>query len=157
MHSSMSSELHRSLEDFMCWYNGERIHSSLWYHVPSDVYFGKIVFEWTMRVGNFGMSFFRHRNKAHRFYERLLRMLKIDWREKPQCPIAWILVGHWGETFVSLVGYSLASCSPAVLPLPHRQWQCKRSISNGQSTEKQLQKIHLIEDHLLSKKVSPTL
>ena len=34
------SELHAGLERFMNWYNNERIHSSLAYHKPSDVYFG---------------------------------------------------------------------------------------------------------------------
>jgi putative transposase len=34
-------ELHAGLESFMDWYNNERLHSSLDYHVPSDVYSGK--------------------------------------------------------------------------------------------------------------------
>jgi transposase InsO family protein len=36
-------ELQKGLEDFMSWYNDERIHSSLEYHVPSDVYSGAVV------------------------------------------------------------------------------------------------------------------
>jgi putative transposase len=38
-------ELQLGLEHFMRWYNDERIHSSLDYHVPSDVYSGKVVFD----------------------------------------------------------------------------------------------------------------
>jgi putative transposase len=38
------SELQKGLEHFMAWYNDERIHSSLKYHVPSDVYSGRVVF-----------------------------------------------------------------------------------------------------------------
>jgi putative transposase len=37
-------KLQQGLEGFMSWYNDKRIQSSLLYHVPSDVYFGKIVF-----------------------------------------------------------------------------------------------------------------
>ena len=35
-------ELQVGLERFMSWYNDERIHSSLGYNVPSDVYSGTI-------------------------------------------------------------------------------------------------------------------
>ena len=35
-------ELQVGLERFMSWYNDERIHSSLEYHVPSDVYSGAV-------------------------------------------------------------------------------------------------------------------
>jgi putative transposase len=35
-------ELQKGLEQFMNWYNDERIHSSLAYHVPSDIYSSKI-------------------------------------------------------------------------------------------------------------------
>jgi putative transposase len=35
-------ELQVGLDDFMHWYNNERIHSSLEYHVPSDIYSGAI-------------------------------------------------------------------------------------------------------------------
>jgi putative transposase len=36
-------ELHKGLEYFMGWYNDERVHSSLAYHVPSDLYSGRVV------------------------------------------------------------------------------------------------------------------
>ena len=35
-------ELKKGLEHFMTWYNDDRIHSSLEYHVPSAIYTGKI-------------------------------------------------------------------------------------------------------------------
>jgi putative transposase len=38
-------KLQKGLKHFMHWYNDERIHSSLAYCVPSDVYSGKIVFD----------------------------------------------------------------------------------------------------------------
>jgi len=38
-------ELYAGLEKFMNWYNHERIHASLSYYVPSDVYGGKVVLE----------------------------------------------------------------------------------------------------------------
>jgi len=37
-------ELQKGLEHFMRWYNDERLHSSLAYCVPSDVYSGRVVF-----------------------------------------------------------------------------------------------------------------
>lgn len=36
-------ELHAGLEKFMNWYNNDRIHSSLSYFKPADVYFGRSV------------------------------------------------------------------------------------------------------------------
>jgi putative transposase len=36
-------ELHVGLDQFMNWYNNERIHSSLSYNIPSAVYFGEVV------------------------------------------------------------------------------------------------------------------
>jgi putative transposase len=38
-------ELRVGLEEFMAWYNDERIHQSLLYNVPSKVYSGEVVFE----------------------------------------------------------------------------------------------------------------